>query len=128
MNVGGLGQDLKLLGLRAMQDVAEQEAAKYRAAREISDQQSEAKGQAIGGLAGTAVGMGKGFFAKREADHNSLERARERQSEEVRLGAMMQNVRDRQDPEYNLPDVHDPTAYNALDDIHGMFKSAGWAD
>lgn len=62
MNMAGFGQGIKLIGLHHMQDLANQEEARLRFNREMADAESKAKGEAVGSLAGTGVGLLHGAY------------------------------------------------------------------
>ena len=62
MNVGGFGQNVKLIGLRHLLNQGENDSQRYWAQYEQDVAESKAKGQAIGSLIGTGVGLAKGAY------------------------------------------------------------------
>ena len=62
MNVGSFGQNIKLIGLRHLLDQGENDSKRYWAQYEQDVAESKAKGQAIGSLIGTGVGLAKGAY------------------------------------------------------------------
>lgn len=128
MNVAEYGGGLQRIGLDNLQALADLEQRRLTLGRMINEENSQAKAEAIGGLVGTAVGAGKGYFSDREAQHNQREATAQADRDMERQAIMTRNIQQGLPARQDLPERYSPTRYSALDDIHDMFKDLGWAD
>lgn len=128
MNMAEYGGTLQRMGLSNLQALAEIERQRLEADRVMKDESSQARAQTLGGLAGTVVGAGKGYFSDREAKHNQRETTAQADRDMERQAIMTRNIQQGLPARKDLPERYSPTRYSALDDIHDMFKDLGWAD
>lgn len=88
MNVGGYGQNIKLIGLRHLLDQGNTESERLRLQQEMNALNSKARGKAIGGVVGSVLGAGKGLYddyraGELQADVKNAEAARDQFPDEA---------------------------------------------
>lgn len=106
--------------------LSEIESARLRAARELSNYDSESKSAAIGGLAGTVVGAGRGYFSKQKDAHDAAEEAKVDESRNARFAASIQNTQAGRRWDAELPDTYQPRPFDALEDLQKTLVELGW--
>ena len=128
MNVADYGQGVKYAGIDALQRLANLEDARIEAYQKLRDQDSQSRAAAIGGMAGTVIGAGKGFLADREAKHKAKQAAEMDTWRDERLATMMGNSAAGRELGYNLPAPPVQHDYSAWDDLLNGFKDSDLGD
>ena len=80
MNVGGYGQNIKLIGLRHLLDQGNTESERLRLQQEMNALNSKAQGKAIGSLVGSVLGAGKGLYDDYQQGEKDADAARGEQA------------------------------------------------
>ena len=79
MNVAGYGQNLSLIGLQNLEELARIEREKQRLMWEGDTLQKTARAEALGGLAGTLGGVAKGYYNTKKDAHEAEQNENARQ-------------------------------------------------
>lgn len=90
--------------------------------------QSRAQSEAIGGLAGSVIGVGHGIYQDRKEQHDDAEREKVREWEQQREVQRWRNARTGREMDEGVTAPPKVNPYSALDDIHQAFKDMGWVD
>ena len=90
--------------------------------------QSRAQSEAIGGLAGSVIGAGKGIYQDRKQQHDDAEREKVREWEAQRERQRWENARYGREMDAGVPERPKVSPYSALADLHRQLVEWGWAD
>lgn len=128
MNMADYGQDIKYIGLGALQRAAEVEDYRLRGYNEMRQRESAAKGEAIGGLVGTVGGMGKGLYEGRKAKHDAENAKNKEDWKNEVFNQKLQNMRDGKAIDADLKPEPESPDYSAWDDLMKGLRDQGWVD